>query len=151
MLLVFFIFFIYLFIAIIFLFNALAFIPLGHLVARLMYKTNSLKAYSYDLIGAIAGICLFTILSFLWTGPTIWLVISFSTLIFIQYNLKLNIKFSCITFVILILTLNLFNNPSKLDLHSPYQNVSVKFNNNEAIPITVQSNNMATNTYKFIK
>ena len=41
-----------------------------------------------------------------------------------------------------ILTLNLFNTPSKLDLHSPYQNVSVKFNNNEAIPITVQSNNI---------
>lgn len=136
------VFLIYFFIAIIFLFNALAFIPLGHLVARLMYKTNPLKAYSYDLIGAIAGICMFTILSFLWTGPTIWLVIAFSVLIFLQYNLSLNIKFSCITFVILILTLNLFNNPSKLDLHSPYQNVSVKFNNNDATPITVQSNNI---------
>lgn len=136
------VFLIYFFIVIIFLFNALAFIPLGHLVARLMYKTNPLKAYSYDLIGAIAGICMFTILSFLWTGPTIWLVIAFSVLIFLQYNLSLNIKFSCITFVILILTLNLFNNPSKLDLHSPYQNVSVKFNNNDATPITVQSNNI---------
>ena len=136
------VFLIYFFIATIFLFNALAFIPLGHLVARLMYKTDALKAYSYDLLGAIAGICLFTILSFLWTGPTIWLVFSFTALIFLQYNLKLNVKFSCITFVILFLTLNLFNTPSKLDLHSPYQNVSVKFNNNEAIPITVQSNNI---------
>jgi spermidine synthase len=136
------IFLIYLFIATIYLFNALAFIPLGHLVARLMYNTNPLKAYSYDLLGAIAGICLFTILSFLWTGPIIWLVISFSILIFLQYNLKLNIKFSCIAFVILILTLTLFNNPNKLDLHSPYQNVSVKFNNDESNPITVQSNNI---------
>jgi spermidine synthase len=136
------IFLIYFFISIIFLFNSLAFIPLGHLVARLMYNTNSLKAYSYDLLGAIAGIGLFTILSFLWTGPIIWLVISFSTLIFFQYNLKLNIKFSCITFVILILCLSLFNEPSKLDLHSPYQNVSVEFNNDETKPITVQSNNI---------
>ena len=29
-----------------------------------------------------------------------------------------------------------------MDLHSPYQNVSVKFNNNQLIPITVQSNNI---------
>ena len=136
------IFLIYFFIATVFLFNSLAFIPLGHLVARLMYNTNPLKAYSYDLLGAIAGICLFTILSFLWTGPLVWLVISFTVLVFLQYNLKLNIKFSCITFVILILSLNLFNNPNKLDLHSPYQNVSVNFNNNESKPITVQSNNI---------
>ncbi len=133
---------IYFFISVIFLFNAVAFIPLGHLVARLMLNTDPLKAYSYDLIGAIAGICLFTILSFLWTGPTIWLVISFSILIFFQFNLKLNIKFSCFTFVVLILSLNLFNDTSKMDLHSPYQNVSVKFNNNQLTPITVQSNNI---------
>ena len=133
---------IYFFISVIFLFNAIAFIPLGHLVARLMLNTDPLKAYSYDLIGAIAGIGLFTILSFLWTGPTIWLVISFSVLIFFQYNLKLNIKFSAFTFVILILSLNIFNDSSKLDLHSPYQNVSVKFNNDQSKPITVQSNNI---------
>ena len=54
---------IYFFISVIFLFNAVAFIPLGHLVARLMLNTDPLKAYSYDLLGAIAGICLFTILS----------------------------------------------------------------------------------------
>ena len=133
---------IYFFISVIFLFNAVAFIPLGHLVARLMLNTDPLKAYSYDLIGAIAGILLFTLLSFLWTGPTIWLVISFSILIFFQFNLKLNIKFSCITFVILILSLNIFNDTSKMDLHSPYQNVSVKFNNDQITPITVQSNNI---------
>ena len=133
---------IYFFISVIFLFNAVAFIPLGHLVARLMLKTDPLKAYSYDLIGAIAGICLFTILSFLWTGPIVWLVISFSILIFFQFNLKTNIKFSCVTFAILILSLNLFNDTSKMDLHSPYQNVSVKFNNNQLTPITVQSNNI---------
>ena len=61
---------------------------------------------------------------------------------FFSINLKLNIKFSCITFVILILSLNIFNDTSKLDLHSPYQNVSVKFNNDQSKPITVQSNNI---------
>ena len=133
---------IYFFISVIFLLNAVAFVPLGHLVAKLMMNCDTLKAYSYDLIGAIAGIVFFTILSFLWTGPIVWLIISFSVLIFFQYNLKLNIKFNCISFVILIFSLNTFLDPSRMDLHSPYQNVSVKFLNNSAAPVEVKSNNI---------
>ena len=133
---------IYFFISVIFLLNAVAFIPLGHLVAKLMLNCNTLKAYSYDLIGAIFGIVLFTILSFLWTGPIVWLIISFTLLIFFQYNLKLNIKFNCIAFVILIFSINTFSDPNKMDLHSPYQNVSIKFTNSSTTPVVVQSNNI---------
>ena len=133
---------IYFFIAVIFLLNAVAFIPLGHLVARLMMNCNTLKAYSYDLIGAILGIILFTILSFLWTGPTVWLLISFAAIIFFQLNLRLNIKFNCISLVILILSLNTFLDPDKMDLHSPYQNVSLKFSNVSHSPVEVKSNNL---------
>ena len=133
---------IYFFISIIFLLNAVAFVPLGHLVAKLMYNCDTLKAYSYDLIGAIFGIVIFTILSFMWTGPMVWLMISFTVLIYFQHNLNLNIKFNCLSFILLVLCLNTFNDSSKLDLHSPYQNVSVKFNNDQAVPITVQSNNI---------
>ena len=133
---------IYFFIAVIFSLNAVAFIPLGHLVARLMMNCDTLKAYSYDLIGAILGIILFTILSFLWTGPIVWLLISFSVLIFLQLNLRLNIKLNCISLVILILSLNTFLDPDKMDLHSPYQNVSLKFSNESHSPVEVKSNNL---------
>mgnify|MGYP001479542973 CR=1 FL=1 len=47
---------IYAFIVIVFLINAICFVPLGHLVARLMYQTNPLQAYSYDLIGSIIDV-----------------------------------------------------------------------------------------------
>ena len=133
---------IYFFISVIFLLNAVAFVPLGHLVAKLMYNCDTLKAYSYDLIGAIFGIVIFTILSFIWTGPMVWLSISFAVLIYLQHNMNLNIKFNCLSFIFLALCLNTFNDASKLDLHSPYQNVSVKFESDEAAPITVQSNNL---------
>ncbi len=136
------IFLIYFFISIIFLLNAVAFVPLGHLVAKLMYNCDTLKAYSYDLIGAIFGIVIFTLLSFIWTGPMVWLLISFTFLIYFQHYLNLNIKFNCLSLILLVLCLNTFNDSSKMDLHSPYQNVSVKFNNDQASPITVQSNNL---------
>ena len=58
---------IYFFITVIFLLNAVAFIPLGHLVAKLMLNTDTLNAYSYNLLGSILGIILFTILSTIYT------------------------------------------------------------------------------------
>jgi len=133
---------IYFFISVIFLLNAVAFVPLGHLVAKLMYNCDTLKAYSYDLIGAIFGIVIFTILSFVWTGPMVWLTISFTVLIYLQHNLNLNIKFNCLSFILLTLCLNTFNDSSKMELHSPYQYVSVKFNTNQSAPISIQSNNL---------
>ena len=133
---------IYFFISVKFLLNAVAFVPLGHLVAKLMYNCDTLKAYSYDLIGAIFGVVIFTILSFIWTGPMVWLIISFTVLIYFQHNLNLNIKFNCLSLILLVLSLSAFNDTSKRDFHSPYQNISVKFNNNQSVPITVQSNNL---------
>ena len=96
-----------------------------------MLNTDPLKAYSYDLIGNCWNFIIYnTFISLDWTHSLVdYFIFSFN---FFQFNLKLNIKFSCITFVILILSLNIFNDTSKLDLHSPYQNVSVKFNNNQS-------------------
>ena len=133
---------IYFFISVIFLLNAVAFVPLGHLVAKLMYNCDTLKAYSYDLLGAIFGIVLFTALSFTWTGPIVWLIIAFTFLIYFQHNLNFNIKFNSLFLILLVLCFNIFSNPSKMDLHSPYQNVSVSFTQNEATPVIVQSNNL---------
>ena len=104
---------IYFFIAVIFLFNILAFIPLGHLVAKLMLNADTLKAYSYNLLGSILGILLFTVLSFLWTGPIVWLVISFTVLVFFQYNLKLNIKLSSFFLIFLLLCMTTFKATDK--------------------------------------
>ena len=42
-----------------------------------MSYTDSLRAYGYNLIGSILGIILFTILSFFWTPPIIWLSVGF--------------------------------------------------------------------------
>ncbi len=68
------VFIVYGFLIISFAFNALAFIPLGHLTSRLMLHQDSLQAYSWNLIGSLSGIILFTILSFVWMPPTVWIL-----------------------------------------------------------------------------
>ena len=52
-------FIIYSFVVLIFLSNAVIFVPLGHLVSRLMQRQDKLKSYSWNLLGSISGILLF--------------------------------------------------------------------------------------------
>ena len=47
--------FIYSIIIIIFIFNAMAFVPLGHLVSNLMFQNEKLVSYGWNLIGSIGG------------------------------------------------------------------------------------------------
>ena len=54
---------IYSFVIIIFLSNAIIFVPLGHLVSRLMHGQDKLKSYSWNLIGSLSGIIIFSFMS----------------------------------------------------------------------------------------
>ena len=49
----------------IFVFNAMAFVPLGHLVSNLMSLQEKLLSYSWNLIGSLSGIILFALMSLL--------------------------------------------------------------------------------------
>jgi SAM-dependent methyltransferase len=49
------------------------FIPLGHLAGRLMTRLPRLPGYALNLLGSLAGIGLFFLLSVAWTAPSVWL------------------------------------------------------------------------------
>ncbi len=133
---------IYAFIVIVFLINAICFVPLGHLVARLMYKTDPLQAYSYDLIGSIIGVIIFSVLSFLWTGPIIWLTFSFFILAIFLIKNSRDFLITTFSFFILVFFLNVFEKTDSADYHSPYQNVSVEYLNDNITPMQIKSNNI---------
>ena len=118
---------VYLFIILIFLFNALCFIPIGHLITKLMSTIEKLEAYSYNLIGSIVGVIVIAFLSYLWTSPIIWISVSF-LMYFILIN-KVNTKMflPIISFLglVIILTTNVEQN--KKELYSPYQNITVQY------------------------
>tara|TARA_E500000178_G_scaffold180866_1_gene179590 strand:- start:222 stop:2627 length:2406 start_codon:yes stop_codon:yes gene_type:complete len=133
---------IYAFIIIVFLINAICFVPLGHLVARLMYKTNPLQAYSYDLLGSIIGVIIFSLLSFLWTGPLIWLTFSFVILSLFLIKNKRDFLATIFSFFILTFFLSVFEKTDTEDYHSPYQNVTVQYSNDNHAPMQVKSNNI---------
>lgn len=119
--------FVYFFLAIIFAFNALFFIPLGQLAGRLMIKREGLWAYGWNLIGSIFGIFLFSVISYAWMPPSIWLLaISFFIIIFIHKNLS-SIVISFLSLGIIMLFLITPQKIEQVDIYSPYQILTLNF------------------------
>ena len=123
-------FIIYSFIVLIFIFNAMTFVPLGHLVSNLMYSQKKLQSYSSNLLGSIAGIGVFALLSIYWTGPSLWFLLGFIILIFFQKKNYLNIIFSGSSLLILLLIFLIPKDSNEKNIYSPYQIISVIFDGN---------------------
>ncbi|HJT76896.1 MAG TPA: hypothetical protein VJ739_06800 [Gemmataceae bacterium] len=64
------------FLLVVFAFTVLTCIPLGHLASRLMRRRPPLVAYSWNLLGSLAGIGLFSLLCYAWTPPAVWLIVT---------------------------------------------------------------------------
>ena len=122
-------FIIYSFIVLIFVFNAMAFVPLGHLVSNLMFLNKKLLSYSWNLIGSVSGIIVFSLMSLYWTGPSLWFLLGFIFLIFFQKKDFINIFFSSVSIFIILFVFSAPKEIDKKDIYSPYQIVSTKFQN----------------------
>tara|TARA_B100000795_G_scaffold77521_1_gene55317 strand:+ start:1248 stop:3644 length:2397 start_codon:yes stop_codon:yes gene_type:complete len=133
---------IYSFIVFIFLFNAMCFIPIGHLISRLMNNIESLTAYSLNLIGSFFGIILFVILSFLLTPPVIWITFSFILFLIILRKSLQNYFFSIICVLFLIITLSLDLKNKKETIYSPYQNITVERLTTPLNPVILQTSHL---------
>ena len=118
-------FIVYSFIVLIFIFNAMTFVPLGHLVSNLMYSQKKLQSYSSNLLGSIAGIVVFALMSIYWTGPSLWFLLGFIILIFFQKKNYLNIIFSGSSLFILLLIFLIPKDSNEKNIYSPYQLISV--------------------------
>lgn len=120
---------VYVFIVIIFVFNAFCFIPLGQIVARYMEKNdNKLISYAWNLLGSLTGIIAFSLLSFLSAPPMVWFIVfALSIIIF----LRKNPSFLVTSFTLVCLTI-LFISPqlvSEVNIYSPYQALRLSFGN----------------------
>ena len=126
---------IYSFVILIFLFNAVIFIPLGHLVSRLMYSQNKLEAYSWNLLGSLAGIIIFSFMSFVWSPPSLWILLGFVVfIIFIRKIITDILILSSSTIIILFIIL-IPKDLSKQEIYSPYQLVSLQHNYSPLSPV----------------
>lgn len=117
------------FIVTVFVFNTLVFVPLGQLASQLMSKKSSLYCYSWNLVGSLAGIVLFALLSFLWMPPAMWMAISaLGVLLFLRKEKSLipSVFAACFAVGMLAMPVRAFLfQPLKYDIYSPYQILTV--------------------------
>ena len=114
------------FIAAVFAFNALCFIPLGHLASRLMLRKEKLVSYSWNLVGSLIGILLFSLLSFIWAPPLIWISIASLTIIVFLHKDIVSLIPSILASIIMLILLVMPVHSDRIEVYSPYQPLSLK-------------------------
>jgi len=112
---------VYGFLSAVFVFNALCFVPLGHLASRLMLRREKLAAYGWNLGGSLFGILLFNVLSYFWSPPAVWFL--FTTLLLLPFlAMRINALVpSVVAGIVAVALLGVSLQPNQLDVFSPYQ------------------------------
>jgi len=116
---------VYGFLLVIFALNAVCFIPLGHLASRLMMRTEKLRSYSWNLIGSLAGIVLFTVLSFAWTPPWVWILIGGLWAVLFVYHRWRHLLPTVAATLLLLIMFAIPSGIDSFDIYSPYQILTV--------------------------
>lgn len=103
--------------------NAICFMPLGQVAARVMRRSPKLAAYGWNLLGSLAGIGLFYGLSLVWAPPVVWFAAAIVLLSpFLGQHLLSTTAAAAVIFGILNTTFQVHS----YDVYSPYQVLTVQ-------------------------
>ena len=130
---------VYLFLVFIFVFNALCFVSLGQLASRLMMRREKLVAYSWNLIGSLAGILLFSLISFMWAPPSVWILLAAIPLVAIFRKNVLFFYTSLLALTSALMILEIPHVTNEFDIYSPYQILSLKHSGKD--PLEIKTSN----------
>jgi len=120
------------------------FFPLGQALASMFSSHDKIViAYSFNVLGSIIGIWLFSLLSFIYTPPLIWLILAMACgLIFIEKKAR-TIQLFLLLFLFSSVIITISFNRTALTLWSPYQKLDVYKINTGSVDMgyTVNVNN----------
>jgi SAM-dependent methyltransferase len=103
------------------------FIPLGNLIAQKFNKFNPLPGYTINILGSMAGILIYTVISFFGWSPWTWFLISGVAGLYLLWNGKLNTHFllnALLALTPILLTL-LWPTGSDRTIWSPYYRIDI--------------------------
>lgn len=109
------------------------FVPFGQLLGRLLGESNSpLRAYTINILGSLAGILLFTLLSFVSSPPPVWFALFFAfvaVLLLAEGKRKPLIPLAALSAIALALLIwrggAASRGPEREEIWSPYQKLDV--------------------------
>jgi spermidine synthase len=114
------------FLAVVFVLNALMFIPLGHVAGRLMERMPRIQSYSLNLLGSLTGIGLFFLLSLAWTGPSVWMGIAVLALTPLLIGHRRSMVLGVGSLAIILVAFGLARKRMEQQYYSPYQVIALR-------------------------
>lgn len=112
---------VYLTLASVFIGTALAFLPIGQCIGRLMGRTSNLRSYGLNLLGSLFGVGVIYLFSAAWLPPALWFGIAFLALMPLYvYNRRLA-RALALTGIGVVILSAVPPDPSTENIYSPYQ------------------------------
>lgn len=136
---------VYGFITFFFILNSLCFVPVGHLVSRLMARQDKLVSYGWNLAGSLLGIAFFYLLSALWAPASIWIALAaIAVLVFLRKHTNTLLP-SVFAALIALAVVPFSFHPNRINVYSPYQLITMEFapaRNIGSISANIKSSNI---------
>jgi hypothetical protein len=122
-----------LFLAVVFLLTALAFIPVGQLCGRLLTRKETLPAYGLNLLGSLGGVLVMHLASLVWSPPLIWFAPIFGGLLLFYPRRRPLISAGALSIGVALAVLAWPAGHALKTIYSPYQTLELQRGSNGLI------------------
>jgi SAM-dependent methyltransferase len=95
--------------------------PVGQLCGKLLHSSNSLNAYSFNLIGSVLGVIALFAMSLYWLPPVIWFAVTGGILLLFVLSRDDFLSLGIASFCVLLAILAWPVQPETQRIYSPYQ------------------------------
>jgi SAM-dependent methyltransferase len=95
--------------------------PVGQLCGKLLHSSNSLNAYSFNLIGSVLGVVALFVMSLYWLPPVIWFAVTGGILLLFVLSRDEFLSIGIASFCVLLAILAWPVQPETQRIYSPYQ------------------------------
>jgi len=114
------------FLAVVFVLNAVMFIPLGQLAGRLMSRLPRMEAYSLNLAGSLCGIAVFSGLALLWLPPAVWMGIAIAGVAPFLGRGARRLGVAVASAALILTAMGVTERASEKNYYSPYQLITLR-------------------------
>ena len=114
------------FFAALFLSTIAIFVPIGQLTGRLMDPAAPIASYTVNILGSIAGVILFGLVSYLWLPPPIWFGMAGLMGLWLARHGRIGVAAGGVVMVVLVGWLGFDPRNEVRNIYSPYQRLEVR-------------------------
>ncbi len=104
----------------------LIFIPIGQLTGRLMQGFAPIKAYTINILGALAGVIAFGVVSYLWLPPAAWFAAVGVLMLAALRHERIGATAAGAGAVVSIAAVAMIDGGGRINVYSPYQRLEVQ-------------------------